>query len=143
MNWEILRQDIENATRKAFIEMFEKHGADEIYGFALYSDEGAMTVCPSTNTLKHLTTVDQDDLIYHKFEPVEWRYEMQGADQAFDEISKQLSAALAQNEFRGDGEYNEEWFLKFQSQLYETCIAVLENSRMSTFSNRLLEKICS
>ena len=31
---------------------FENYGAEEIYGFALYSDEGAMTVCPSTNTLK-------------------------------------------------------------------------------------------
>ena len=69
MNFEALKQEIEVATKKAFIEMFENYGAEEIYGFALYSDEGAMTVCPSTNTLKHLMTVDQDDLTYYTFEP--------------------------------------------------------------------------
>ena len=52
MNFEAFKQEIEVATKKAFIEMFENYEAEEIYGFALYSDEGAMTVCPSTNTLK-------------------------------------------------------------------------------------------
>ena len=126
MNFEILRQNIEDATKKAFIEIFEKYGADEIYGFALYSDEGAMTVCPSTNTLKHLTTVDQDDLTYHKFEPAEWKYEGIGADKEIEEICTQLREELDENEYLENDEYNEEWFIKFQSELYETCISVLE-----------------
>lgn len=52
MDFEILREEIEKITKKAFIEMFENYGTDEIYGFCLYSDEGAMTVCPSTNTIR-------------------------------------------------------------------------------------------
>ena len=52
MNFTELKNKIEIAAKQAFLEMFEKHGKDEIYAFALYNDEGAMTVCPSTNTMK-------------------------------------------------------------------------------------------
>ena len=140
MNFEILRQNIEDATKKAFIEIFEKYGADEIYGFALYSDEGAMTVCPSTNTLKHLTTVDQDDLTYHKFEPAEWKYEGIGADKEIEEICTQLREELDENEYLENDEYNEEWFLKFQSELYETCISVLEKLKKENFFKQIIGK---
>lgn len=140
MSFEILRQNIEDATKKAFIEMFENNGADEIYGFALYSDEEAMTVCPSTNTIKHLTTVDQDDLVYHKFEPAEWKYEGIGADKEIEEICTQLRTELDENEYVDNDEYNEEWFLKFQSQLYETCIGVLEKLKNESFFKQIVGK---
>ena len=140
MNFEALKQEIEVATKKAFIEMFENYGAEEIYGFALYSDEGAMTVCPSTNTLKHLTTVDQNYLTYYTFEPAEWKYEMQGAAREFDHISKQLRTELEKNEFLDNGEYNEAWFATFQSQLYETCIGVLEKLKSEDFFKNIVGK---
>ncbi len=140
MDFEMLSQKIEAATKKAFIEMFEKYGADEIYSFALYSDGDAMTVCPSTNTLKHLTTVDQNDLTYHKFEPAAWKYEMEGANNEFDDICTQLRAELDENEFLDNDEYNEEWCLKFQSQLYETCISVLEKLRKEHFFKAIVGK---
>ena len=112
MNFDILRQKIEHATKQAFIEMFENYGVDEIYGFALYSDEGAMTVCPSTNTLKHLAVFDQnDDLTYYKFEPAEWKYEALGADKEFDEICDSLRNVL---EIYGT---DDRWFERFQKQL--------------------------
>jgi hypothetical protein len=101
MNFEILKENIEAATKKAFIEIFEKHGSEEIYAFALYSDEGAMTVCPATNTLAHLANADaddEDDLAYYKFEPAEWKYEMTGADEDFNAISESLRAELNKNE---------------------------------------------
>jgi Domain of unknown function (DUF4303) len=127
MNFEILKQKIEHATKQAFIEIFEKHGAEEIYAFALYSDEGAMTVCPSTNTLKHLATADQDDLAYFKFEPAEWKYEMQGADKAFNAICDELRQAVFENED------DEAWFKPFQKQLFDTCIDVLERLKNESF----------
>ena len=140
MNFDILKQNIEDATKKAFIVIFKKYGSEEIYGFALYSDEGAMTVCPSTNTLKHLTTVDQDDLTYYKFEPAEWEYEMEGADEEFNEICKQLREEKEKNEFLENDEYNEEWFLNFQSELYETCISVLEKLKKENFFKDIIGK---
>lgn len=134
MNFEIVKNEIEEATKKAFLEMFEKYGADTIYGFALYSDEGAMTVCPSTNTLKHLETVDQDDFMYYKFEPAEWKYEMQGAEKEFNEISTQLREELDKNEDDDD------WFTDFQKQLYETCIGVLEKLKNENFFKKIIGK---
>ncbi|MXV37827.1 DUF4303 domain-containing protein [Flavobacteriaceae bacterium Ap0902] len=83
MNFQALQTKIEKATKRAFIEMFEKHADEGIYSFALYSDEGAMTVCPATNTLDFINNLSEDereDLPYCKFEPAEWKYEMIGAD---------------------------------------------------------------
>ena len=131
MNFETLRQKIEEATKKAFIEMFEKYGADEIYGFALYSDEGAMTVCPATNTLKHLKTANQDDLSYYKFEPAEWKYEMQGAEIEFNKICEELRNELDKNED------NENWFTDFQKQLFDNCISVLEKLHNEKFFTQI------
>lgn len=134
MNFEILKQDIENATKKAFIEMFEKYGADEIYSFALYSDEGAITVCPSTNTLKYLSTVEQEEFNYYKFEPAEWKYEMQGAEKEFDKICEELRNELDKNED------DEEWFERFQKQLFNTCIEVLEKLKNEKFFKNIVGK---
>jgi hypothetical protein len=55
-DWPGMTTKIEAATRLAFTEMVEQHGSEGIYAFALYSDAGAMTVCPSTNSEHHLTT---------------------------------------------------------------------------------------
>lgn len=52
MNFIQLQQKIEEASKKSFLEMYEQHKEEDIYAFALYSDEGAMTVCPSTNTIR-------------------------------------------------------------------------------------------
>lgn len=134
MNFEILQQNIEKATKKAFLEIVDTCGAGDIYAFALYSDEGAMTVCPSTNTLKHLENADQDDLAYCKFEPAEWKYEMKGADQEFNEICDQLRAELDQNE------EDDEWFLHFQKKLYDTCIDVLEKLKNENFFKQIIGK---
>ena len=134
MNFEILKQNIEDATKKAFIEIFEKYGVDEIYGFALYSDEGAMTVCPSTNTIKHLFKADKEDFAYYKFEPAEWKYEMQGADKEFNKICNELRNELDKNED------NDEWFEEFQKQLFDTCIEILEKLKNENFFKSIVGK---
>ncbi|MBN9298718.1 MAG: DUF4303 domain-containing protein [Filimonas sp.] len=134
MNFEILKQKIEAAARKAFIEMYDQHNAEGIYAFALYSDEGAMTVCPSTNTLKHLESADKEDLDYYKFEPAEWKYEMQGADDDFNSICDELREELDKNED------NDEWFKDFQKRLYDTCIEVLEKLKQENFFRNITGK---
>ncbi len=100
MNFDELEKKIGKATRKAFIEIFEQNKDEEIYGFSLYSDEGAMTVCPSTNTIDFLNNLDEEErtqLPYYKFEPSEWKYEMKGADGDFNEISTILREELEKN----------------------------------------------
>ena len=129
-----LKNKIEIATRQAFFEMFEKHGKEEIYAFALYSDEGAMTVCPSTNTMEHLEKQDKDQFLYFKYEPAEWKYEMQGANNLFSEISKLCWNKVSEL----DDEIYEREFEKFQNQLYETCIEVLEQLKSENFFKQII-----
>lgn len=127
MDFELLKQKIEIATKNSFAEIFEKCGTENIYGFALYSDEGAMTVCPSTNTVQHLSTTDQVDSAYYKFEPAEWKYEMEGADVEFNEICTLLRNELSRHEGHA------EWFENFRRQLYSACIDTLENLKNEGF----------
>lgn len=139
MDFETLKERIEAAAKKAFLEMYEKHGAENIYSFALYSDEGAMTVCPSSNTLETLKNIDDDDAMYYKFEPAEWTYEMEGADMEFNDICTSLRTELDRHEHRNEDEYDE-WFQDFQSKLYTTCIEVLEKLKNENFFKNSIGK---
>ncbi|MBB6332832.1 hypothetical protein HNP24_003835 [Chryseobacterium sediminis] len=134
MDFEILKQQIENAAKKAFLEVYEKHGAEGVYSFALYSDEGAMTVCPAANTMKAMEMADEEDALYYKFEPAEWTYEMEGADKEFDDICTQLRAELNKHDD------DDQWFEGFQSKLFSTCIEVLEKLKNEDFFTKITGK---
>lgn len=120
-------QQLTQATRAAFTELLAIHPTEAFYSFALYSDEGAMTVCPAANTLAHLAAQAPDNLPYAKFEPAEWRYEMVGAEAEFDALSGQLRAQLAEDFAAPDG------FAQFRRQLYATCVDVLDALRQQRF----------
>lgn len=121
------QQHLTQATRDAFLELLAAYRAEGFYSFALYSDEGALTVCPSANTLAHLTAQPPEDLPYAKFEPAEWAYEMRGAEAQFDELSRQLRTHVL------DEALAEEAFEQFRQQLYATCVAVLDELRQQRF----------
>ena len=125
--FQALQSQLTQATPAAFTEVLGLHRAEGIYSFALYSDEGAMTVCPATNTLAHVATQAPEDLPYAKFEPAEWRYENVGAAAQFDAIGRQLRAQ-ALDEARTD-----EGFEQFRQQLYATCIDVLADLQQQGF----------
>lgn len=117
-----LSQQIEQAARDAFIEQLACAGAvsETLYSFALYSDEGAMTLCPSSNTLEFVEqNAPTKDQTYYRLEPFEWKYEMQGADQQFSQLSKQLY------EYCEQVEDDEQLFEQFQQKLYTTGFEVL------------------
>jgi len=136
-DFEELRIKIEDATRNAFKEIVEKHKEEDIYAFALYSDEGAMTVCPSSNTQLHLNSIEyDDDLAYYKFTPFEWKYEMQGADEEFNTISKSLYNYL----LKEDTDCVDEEFGNFQMRLYNICIEVLAKLKKEEFFKNILGK---
>lgn len=75
-----------------------------------------------------------NDITYYKFEPAEWKYEMQGADQEFNEISNLLREELDKHSDDDD------WFLDFQDKLYETCIEVLEKLKQESFFTQITGK---
>lgn len=138
MNFIELKSEIEVATRNAFLEMFKEHEKEGIYAFALYSDEGAMTVCPATNTLEHLEKQSKDDYLLVKYEPAEWKYEGQGASELFDNICKLCFKKVSEME-ENDKIYERD-FGKYQNQLYETCIEVLEKLKSENFFKQIVGK---
>ena len=122
-DFEALSSKIEIATRLAFTRICEQHRAEGIYAFALYSDDGAMTVCAAANTKAHLEQAEQDELTYYKFAPAEWKYEGSGFDEAdalFDEICTLV------REREGEAEEDDGQFVTFRSTLFATCIDVLK-----------------
>jgi hypothetical protein len=120
-------QQLTQAAQAAFTELLARHPTEEFYSFALYSDEGAMTVCPAANTLGHLAAQSPDALPYAKFEPAEWKYEMVGADAQFDALSRQLRTQVDEDFAEPDG------FEQFRQQLYATCVEVLDAMRQQRF----------
>lgn len=128
LDFQEFARQLTRATQAAFTELLARHPTEEFYSFALYSDEGAMTVCPAANTLAHLAAQLPEDQLYAKFEPAEWKYEMVGADVQFDALSRQLSDYVLHTEFaEPDG------FEQFRQQLYATCVAVLDALRQQRF----------
>jgi len=123
----LLKQEIKTAAMQAFAEMNETCREDRVIAFALYSDEGAMTVCPAVNTEAHLDGMvasDAEHTLYFKYEPAEWKFEGQGAEVTFGAICEKLRSFVLTEEpsaSHGDGR-----FAAFRKELYETCIDALE-----------------
>jgi hypothetical protein len=50
VDFALVRREIKDAARRAFDAVQQTHADETFYAFALYSDDSAMTVCPSANT---------------------------------------------------------------------------------------------
>lgn len=127
IDFQELRLQLTQATQAAFTEILAEHRAEGIYSFALYSDEGALTVCPAANSRAHLAAQPSADLPYAKFEPAEWRYEGVGATAQFDATCRRLRAQVLDETLDGEA------FDQFRQQLYATCIAVLADLQQQDF----------
>jgi Domain of unknown function (DUF4303) len=131
-SFEVLKDKIEEQAKTAFTEIYEKHKDEKIYAFALYSDEGAMTVCTAVNTLTYFAEAEDPEDLGYKFSSSEWKYEGYGADDLTREICKTLYNELMKNSD------NDEWFDTFQKQLYDTCIAVLIKLKKEGFFKKIV-----
>ena len=112
-----LEKEIYEATKAAFRELQDRSQPEPLCAFALYSDEGAMTVCPAANTVTHLAKTQKanpDFATDYKFSPAEWAFESAGADEQFNEICNQLSTRL-------DEEDDEAAFIVFRDNLFTAC----------------------
>jgi hypothetical protein len=140
-----LEVEIRRAAKQAFDEVASAHPDEQLCAFALYSDDGAMTVCPSINTVQHLARMQSkypDEAPYYKFAPPEWKYEATGADAAFGAICLQVrTQALAFEGVTAEAARTlagvsplrmapaPPGFDDFKSELFETCVRVLESLR--------------
>jgi hypothetical protein len=146
-----LEVQVRKAARQAWKEVASAYPDEQLCAFALYSDDGAMTVCPSINTSQHLAAMQRkhpDDAMYYKFAPPEWKYEATGAMAAFSAIClKVRTQALS---FQGVTAADAKTLIgvspmppmpaprglaSFKRELFETCLRVLESLR----TDRLFE----
>lgn len=115
-----LQREIIVASLEAIKEMQALHPDEKIIAFALYSDDGAMTVSHAINTEQHLHQCKEDDPEYwldYKFAPAEWKCEAAFCKDVFDEISHKVSEAA--------GKPNTN-FSTFKKQLFQTCFDALQ-----------------
>lgn len=130
-DFEVLQSEIVHAAKLALKEFSVLHKTERICAFALYSDEGAMTVCNAINTTGYLAECQQenpDDALYYKFEPAEWKYESVFGNGAFNELSKKTAAGADK---KGSN------FSKFKQNLFESCVLALTRLK-SEFDSEVL-----
>lgn len=118
---------IKESAKRCFSELRSANPEEKFCAFALYSDEGAMTVCPSANTDEYLKKnyEDEDDPLYYKWSTAEWKYEFWGVE-FFSDIQAEIDRFHKR-------QHSEEDFSEFQEKLYESCVIALEQLRGEGF----------
>ncbi len=127
------------ASKAAFEDVRQAHAAEQICAFALYSDDGAMTVCPAFDLVSRR---DQrvakypDDANAYIFSTAEWALEAFGADKAFTAICTTVRTFVLDNldhPYQGLASWpvnlHATGFESFKQQLFETCQLALEKLR--------------
>jgi hypothetical protein len=133
LDFNALRNQVIAAAKQAFSEIAAAHPKEKLCAFALYTDDGAMTLCPSTCTRSFLdakAAEDPDDYLYYKYSTSEWPFEMAGAEQEFNAISKTVSDGVSSTG------RNKAAFVKFRASLIEMCITSLEELRREFFKEQ-------
>ena len=102
---------IRDAARQAFGELRRAHPDETFYAFALYTDDGWMTVVPSANSEEGFqrATTDEPDPANHRYSrwaTAEWAYEAAG-DEHFDAANVLLNAS-SEDEETDDSDETEE-----------------------------------
>jgi hypothetical protein len=133
-----LRDDLVTASKQAFRDIASRYPDSELCAFALYSDAGAMTVCPAICTADFLDTKaaqHPDDFLFYKYSPSEWPLEGVGADDAF----KALCTTVREHVF--SIEDDDTAFSDFKHRLMETCVEAqlcLRREGLNTWEKDLL-----
>ncbi len=118
-----LSEKIRKATFAAFKKALDEVGKEELCGFALYTDESAMSLGVTINTAEHFNAVTKKRpkfKVSNQWSPPEWKEEGY-EEELFEEISDELS------------EYNEEigndddQFTEFTQSFFEECVEILED----------------
>jgi len=82
-----LRDLVRDAARAAFEQVREENPDESFYGFALYTDDGLMTIMPAANSEQGFKEACRnngfkkpDEKAYARWATAEWGYEAVGAD---------------------------------------------------------------
>lgn len=128
-----LREDIVVAAAAAFAEISASQGDDPVRAFALYSDAGAMTVCPAMATADYLRRIDEEypeERLYYRYSPSEWPLEGVGADEQFG----RLCDRLREHVFALEDADEDARFADFKTRLMDTMVESAELLRQRCFA---------
>lgn len=128
MDFKEFKNKLKLSTKQAFTEVYKQNPKEEIYAFALCNNDSTIAIHPSSNSSEYLNDIlDEDDFLYYKYEPSEWKFEHQGASKSFEEINLMCKAVADEHD------NDEDWFYNFQNQINEKCIEVLEDLKNENF----------
>jgi hypothetical protein len=91
IDYALLKTNLKEIANEIFRKYIQRHGIKDICGFALYSDEDAMSISISINTYKHHKNnikEDPENKLYYKFNPEEWEEIIENNE--LDKFNKQL-----------------------------------------------------
>ena len=124
-----LREAVREGARKAFAEVRAAHPEERFYVFALYTDDGMMTIVPAANTEEGFNCKagpDPEEANHYRWSTGEWAYEAVGDDH-FRAASNLLNVP---NRYPGEddeGDQGGPGFDAFKAQAIETMIAALRD----------------
>jgi hypothetical protein len=131
-----LRTSIRNAAKRAFTEVRRAHKGETFYAFALYTDEGLMTVMPAANTEEGYARAVEKygytkaaERSYVRWATAEWAYEAAG-DGHFDATYKLL------NSNKRDDADDDRGYRAFANKVIGSMVAALRELDQAGFFGR-------
>ncbi len=120
-----LRAAVREAAEKAFTQVRASHSDEQFYAFALYTDDGPMTIVPAANTeegFRRNTGLDPEEANYYRWATGEWAYEASGSG-AFQRVYELLNAGGRDGEEGGEEDSPDP--AAFHSRVIEAMISAL------------------
>ena len=132
-NYTNFEAELKKLTGETFNKCLQKLDAAQFSGFALYSDESAMSISVSCNTQEHLKEALEEEKghdAYFKWTPGEWKYEMVNS-KAFETLNGELSQVhLADN---GSD------FLTHRNKIFRIAVKVLSDLKIERLFRTMSE----
>ena len=129
------KKTLKYLTKATFLKCLTKLDSKEICGFALYSDNSAMTMSVSLNTCSYLEERQEDNpkyVAYYRWTPGEWRYEMVNSKEF-----KIFDRSLQEAHFEENETGSNAGFLTHRNRVYNSAIAVLKELRQEGLFDKM------
>ena len=119
-DYEGFKESLKNVTRSTYETALTKMPPEDLCGFALYSDESAMSISVTINSAPHLAANRERKpryADYYRWSPGEWKYETVNIA-AFKDLNDLLQAALK--------EVDQGSWRKHRNRIYDSAVRALE-----------------
>ena len=113
--------DITTAVRRSFDACRERVGADQILGYAICSDDTAITCSPIAASKIGLDSFSRGDSNDFRFNPDQW--DVQQDVPELQTVNDTIYSLYQQSE---DYENNDNWHQEYRSRIYELHVQALE-----------------